>query len=418
MPLLPERIELVELGAGQLVQLPGIAADALAASRVVVVERLLQGDAYLVRPGRFVGVAVVAGIEVWIRPKVAIDRLMFLLGYALSPKGWQDTDVPMAEQPELLTAVAAAFARQADRALREGVIHGYHEVEASLSVLRGRIRESDQLGRRFGLPIPLEVRYDEYSVDTAENQLLLSAARRLQRLPRLTRTARAALGRLVGRLDGVSTIVPGHPLPSWQPSRLNTRYHVAVRLAEMILRATSIDPTPGARRASGFLVEMHRIFEDFVTVALGEAMERHGGRALRQVPTPLDEAGTVRMRPDFVWATSTDAPLAVLDAKYKAEKPEGFPEADLYQLLAYCTALELSVGHVVYAKGFGETERRHVIRGNGVEIVQHVLDLTLPPDGLLRQIQRIAAAVAGLAPSLAQSSDLQPGPDAVGTAPA
>ncbi|MFW3170823.1 hypothetical protein PGN05_12395 [Geodermatophilus sp. CPCC 206100] len=157
MPLLPERIELIELGSGEAVQLTGAAADALAASRVVAVERLLQGDAYLVRPGRFVGVAVVAGIEVWIRPKVAIDRLMFLLGYALSPKGWQDTDVPMAEQPDLLTAVAAAFARQADRALQEGVIHGYHEVEASLSVLCGRIRESDQLGRRFGLPIPLEV---------------------------------------------------------------------------------------------------------------------------------------------------------------------------------------------------------------------------------------------------------------------
>jgi 5-methylcytosine-specific restriction enzyme subunit McrC len=411
MPSLPERVELVELGAGQVVQLPSTAADALAASRVVTVERLLQGDGYLVRPGKFVGVAVVAGIEVWIRPKVPIDRLMFLLGYALSPKGWQEADVPMADQPELLPAVAAAFARQADRALREGVLHGYHEVDASLSLLRGRIRESDQLGRRFGLPIPMEVRYDEYSVDIAENQLLLSAARRLQQLPRLTRTARAALLRLVGRLDGVSPIVPGRLLPSWQPSRLNTRYHVAVRLAEMILRSTSIDPTPGARRINGFLVEMHRIFEDFVTVSLGEAIERQSGRTQRQASAWLDEAGMARMRPDLVWTTSAGIPQGVVDAKYKAEKPEGFPEADLYQLLAYCTALELPVGHLVYAKGSGETERRHVIRGSGVEIVQHVLDLTQPPRGLLGQIQRIAAAITdGQAHSLAPASDRWPGP--------
>ncbi|WP_422678086.1 5-methylcytosine restriction system specificity protein McrC [Blastococcus brunescens] len=95
-------------------------------------------------------------------------------------------------------------------------------------------------------------------------------------------------------------------------------------------------------------------------------------------------------------------PRGVVDAKYKAEKPAGFPQADLYQLLAYCTALELPVGHLVYAKGSGETERRHVIRGKGVEIVQHVLDLAQTPDGLLRQTRRIAAAVAdGQDPSLA-----------------
>ena len=92
----------------------------------------------------------------------------------------------------------------------------------------------------------------------------------------------------------------------------------------------------------------------------------------------------------------------VVDAKYKAEKPAGFPQADLYQLLAYCTALDLPVGHLVYAKGSGETERRHVIRGTGVEIVQHVLDLAQAPDSLLRQTKQIAAAVAdGQDPSLA-----------------
>jgi 5-methylcytosine-specific restriction enzyme subunit McrC len=37
--------------------------------------------------------------------------------------------------------------------------------------------------------------------------------------------------------------------------------------------------------------------------------------------------------------------------KYKAEKPGGFPDADLYQLLAYCTTLRLPVGHLVYAEG-------------------------------------------------------------------
>jgi 5-methylcytosine-specific restriction enzyme subunit McrC len=47
----------------------------------------------------------------------------------------------------------------------------------------------------------------------------------------------------------------------------------------------------------------------------------------------LDEAETVPVRPDFVWS-NTGVPRLVVDAKYKAEKPSGFPQADLYQMLA------------------------------------------------------------------------------------
>ncbi|MFG2286192.1 hypothetical protein ACGFOU_09035 [Streptomyces sp. NPDC048595] len=57
------------------------------------------------------------------------------------------------------------------------------------------------------------------------------------------------------------------------------------------------------------------------------------------------------MKPDFVLYGPQDAPLAVADAKYKAEKRGGYPDADLYQMLAYCTALGLPEGHLIYAKG-------------------------------------------------------------------
>jgi 5-methylcytosine-specific restriction enzyme subunit McrC len=33
------------------------------------------------------------------------------------------------------------------------------------------------------------------------------------------------------------------------------------------------------------------------------------------------------------------------------ERPGGFPQADLYQMLAYCTALRLPEGHLIYARG-------------------------------------------------------------------
>jgi 5-methylcytosine-specific restriction enzyme subunit McrC len=83
---------------------------------------------------------------------------------------------------------------------------------------------------------------------------------------------------------------------------------------------------------------------------------------------------------------------AVVDAKYKAEKPSGFPDADLYQMLAYCTALALPAGYLVYAKG-NEAGQTHAVKGAAVEIRARTLDLSRPPGELLAQVADLAAAI-------------------------
>jgi 5-methylcytosine-specific restriction enzyme subunit McrC len=100
----------------------------------------------------------------------------------------------------------------------------------------------------------------------------------------------------------------------------------------------------------------------------------------------------VRLRPDIVWKVRGSA-VAVIDAKYKAEKPAGYPNADLYQLLAYCTVLGLRSGHLVYAKG-NEKPVRHVVRRSGIEIFCHAVDLDQPPDELLVQMSDLAERIA------------------------
>ena len=92
---------------------------------------------------------------------------------------------------------------------------------------------------------------------------------------------------------------------------------------------------------NGFLLDMPKLFEDFVTVALREAIvPMYGGRLDGQDRSHFDEAEQVVLKPDIVWKIRGSA-VAVIDAKYKAEKPAGYPNADLYQLLAYCTVLGL-----------------------------------------------------------------------------
>ena len=140
---------------------------------------------------------------------------------------------------------------------------------------------------------------------------------------------------------------------------------------------------------------MPQLFEDFVTVSLREALvPTYGGHVADQDRNYFDDAGQVVLRPDIVWKIRGSA-VAVIDAKYKAEKPAGYPNADLYQLLAYCTVLGLHSGHLVYAKR-NEVPTRHVVRSSGIEICCHAIDLGMKPDKLLAQMHELARLIASI----------------------
>jgi 5-methylcytosine-specific restriction enzyme subunit McrC len=391
-------VELVEHGPAVTAALPDAVGRALAAGDVVQA----APDPYA--PGRWslrassrVGAVTVtvpghdAPFTVRVTPKVPLARLFFVLGYSLNPRSiWRDGDVEVAGHRDLLPALAHAVERQVDRALRQGLLQGYRTTEETSLVVRGRIRQTEQMRRRFGATLPVEVAYDEFTTDIAENRILRAAVERLLRLPGVPGDVRRRLLHQRARLADVNIIVRGQPLPTWQPTRLNSRYHQALRLAGAVLDDTSVEHAPGGLRVDGFLFDMNKLFEDFVAVALREACRARGHSARLQDPHHFDEAAAIRMKPDFVLYGPDGAVCAVVDAKYKAEKHEGFPDADLYQMLAYCTALGLTEGHLVYAKGKA-AHTVHTVRHAGIVIHQHALDLDQEPSGLLADIQQVAA---------------------------
>ena len=79
----------------------------------------------------------------------------------------------------------------------------------------------------------------------------------------------------------------------------------------------------------------------------------------------------------------------VVDAKYKTT--DGYPSspADLYQLTAYCTALGLKTGHLVYANGPAEPVT-HEVGPTGTTIIVHGLNLAAAPAEILETLASIA----------------------------
>ncbi|NNG20981.1 restriction endonuclease [Naumannella sp. ID2617S] len=375
---------LTEWGPAQEVDLPTGIAHALRQRGIVDVTPTEHSGRWELRARRWVGVITVSHLgERWqltIQPKLPIDRIAFLLGYARNPHFWTTERVQIESASGLPEALARAFGRVATECLAQGVLMGYRTVDESLQVLRGRVREADQVRRRWGLGLPLEVHYDDFTVDIAENQILLAATLALLRTAAVSATHRPALHRLRLLLADVTPLPRGRPRPAWRSSRLNTGYGPALALAELVLDCQSFHHRHGDVEMTGFMVDMDKVFEDFVCVGLREALRPR--QTHLQYRTHLDTGRQVPMRPDFVW-TEHGRPKVVADAKYKSDDG-GNP--DLYQMFAYCSRLEVPTGHIVNAGGAPSTP--YELPG-GVRVFAHSLTLDGSPAELLNQLESI-----------------------------
>ena len=356
-------------------------------------------DEYHLTPGSVIGAFESGGLSVSIRPKLAIDRVLFLASYAMGAFKLRDVDrFSFAEARTLVEAMALALAAAARRAFAGGLVHGYRTEEEAAHTVRGRIRIDEQIRRRFGVPVPIEVRYDEFTDDVTANRLVKAAAARLGRLRLSLKHSREGLHWIAARLENVSLVeFPATAVPEVAFDRLNEHCREVVALARLVLRHGSFEAARGRVRAQGFLIDMNQVFQDFVTQALRESLRlsAHVFRSDAAIkPTFLDEAERIRLKPDLSWWESGTCTF-VGDAKYKRIVDDRVPNADLYQLLAYATALDLPGGLLIYAEG--ETApATHMVRYAGKRLEVAALDLSGSPAQLLARIDELSERVRAL----------------------
>lgn len=359
-------------------------------------------DRRLVRASSYVGTIVTPDVRILIKPKVATANLFLLLessGRALD-LGREVFDYD--QTGDLIPSFATFYARHLEAALSHGVHHEYREHQERLSGIRARVDLSAQR-RLAGLPLPVECRFDEYTADTHLNRLLRGALVRLLHLPGVTVATRQALHRLASRLGGVAAATAPDLRTPTTFNRLNEHCRPAERLARIALSDASLQHASGTMAAAVFLVDMNKVFEQFVEARLRRYLE--GELTVRgQRPTRLDDAGCVRMKPDLVFGSPSDEAAYVADSKYKVTADGFGREADYYQLLAYTAALDLPEGLLVYCQHDGSALPRQIV-------VQHLrtrlrtwaLRLDRTPADVERELRTLATEVA----SRSRSSTLE-----------
>ena len=99
---------LAEGGQPEVLARDDSTGDALTASAVVEAHRL-GGGFWQVTPLTKVGVVTIGDLTVWVRPKVDVRRILFLIGYA-HDAGWRTDGVDLLPVSDLVPALARAFA--------------------------------------------------------------------------------------------------------------------------------------------------------------------------------------------------------------------------------------------------------------------------------------------------------------------
>jgi 5-methylcytosine-specific restriction enzyme subunit McrC len=244
----------------------------------------------------------------------------------------------------------------------------------------------------------VELRFDEFTEDIDPNRLIKAALARLGRMRIRNDEARRALRGFDQALERVTPVeFDPRRLPEISYSRLNAHYRPAVELAKLIIGAASIELAFGKHRATSFLVDMNRVFEDFVVVALREALKVGASvfpqGAVRR-PLWLDRDHRIRLRPDISWWEGQSCTF-VGDVKYKRVQVTEIEHSDVYQLLAYTIATRLPGGLLIYAADEAiPVEHEIPLAGKRLRIT--TLDVRGNPEEILERVRHVAKEIRSL----------------------
>lgn len=381
---------------------------ALSDTEALMIRRELKGaltlwpsdepGCYVARAESFVGFVVLpGGRTLVIEPKVTIETLFALLAAVYDPA----KDVFRTEEPQSYTTVESLFefvvrifVSYVEDLVARGILRGYRPVVDDPVAVRGRLLFADTLRHRPVLRDRHWCSYSRFTADVAENRILRWAAFCLR--PYLYRETGLSgrLHRLGLALSEVELDPEARGLfDTLAFHRLNDPYRPAMALAQLLLDNLTFSGSAGGEPFLAYLLDMNELFEKYV----GAVLRRAAGRwdvEVREQDTQhtLDVGKSVTVKPDVV-LYHHDEPLLVIDAKYKLKAAR----EDLYQVLAYCHALELSEAVLVHPTSEQAPGGQVEIRGPGGIRVRYLsLDLRGGPESLEMQGQALANQVEAM----------------------
>jgi 5-methylcytosine-specific restriction enzyme subunit McrC len=373
--------------------------DVLLAHHGAHVEVVPTGERgrYRITPTGHAGILTTPNCRLVLRPKIPLSNLFYLIDphYPFSA----DHDVAQANPgTEALGFLALRLARLMAERVAAGLHRGYAERAEEGTVLQGRLDVTAQL--RSGSPRKdrLHCRYEEFTADVLCNQVPKAVAEQVLASPLVDERVRAALRQALAGFEGVRPVPLGpDSFRLAAPGRLAEPYRALIDVCRLLYEGLCPQADAGPTRCPAFLVNMERVFETYVTRGVVEGLAASAALEVVVQPwmaacEPVPGQPDLYVRPD-VLIRRDGRPEVVLDAKWKDVETAWADEADLYQVLAYGTALGTSRCILVYP-GRRTQAWSYRMAGAPVTLELRTVRVVGPAERCRRSLGRLVRALA------------------------
>ena len=359
-------------------------------------------EMHRLNPNQWVGVVVLpSGRRLESYPKVPVRNLFYMLAVAYKIDPFLVETAAMDRLDELFEFVARYFTDLVEQRLERGLYRSYVEIDENLPTVRGRIAFAEDIRRNYVLRHRTYCRYSDFTWDIPENQVIRQVAHLLSGWG-FRRDLRLRLARIDAVMAEVTpTHMPGSAIASFRYNRQNDEYRPLHQLCRLFLEGASLSEDEGAFDFRTFLVDMNKLFEQFITQVLVD--RAHGSAVVApQASLYLGHDKKVFMRPDILISAGGAVTLAA-DCKYKRIKEEEYKNHDIYQVHAYCTAASVRKGLLIYPQHVSNVNDEVRVRYAEVSIRQKSIDLGKSHRELVGECDSLARFVFNWAAEAASS---------------
>jgi 5-methylcytosine-specific restriction enzyme subunit McrC len=355
-----------------------------------------QRGRYRLTPTGHVGTIVLPTRRLVIRPKIPLVNLFHLLDPTSPPPVIDDraeTVVGTAALDLLAGRLAALLAERA----AAGLHRDYAERAERGAFLQGRLDVEAQVRDGGACKETLHCRFEEFTADVPCNRVPKAVAELVLRSPLAAERARAAVRQALGGFDGVGAAALGpDDFAQAEPGRLTEAYRPLLELCRLLADALAPSGREGATACPAFLLDMERVFEGYVTRGVVESFAGRGRYRVDVQPRhvanrPAAGQPDIHLRPDLVIARDGRTEV-VVDAKWKDLAGAPLVTDDVYQVLAYCTALGADRGVLVYP-GRRDQAWEYEMTGTPIRLTVCTLRVVGDRERCVRSLRRLGRAL-------------------------
>jgi len=275
-------------------------------------------------------------------------NLFYMLSFLKDEKCFHydpETIIDIKEGPNFFDILGRLFLNELESIFKKGFYKKYVRKEENVSFLKGKFLIKKQVQNEIKKRLKFYCCYEDLTYDNLENQIILRATTLLFPLiSRFNDKIKRDLIRYSNLMrDEVSLVnVLPEDCEKVQISRLNEYYETIIQFSKAILLNYFIRSThKGFSKGFNFIVNMNRVYEDFITEIVKELVEEEDEfkdfiAEPQERFSNLVRENKIITKPDLILRKKDtgNIPL-IIDAKYKRQENN----ADYFQVIAYSLAI-------------------------------------------------------------------------------